>query len=114
MGIKIKIISAAALAAAAIPLAACGSSPSAPTAPALPAAEQAAIAAMARHCTQDAAQLASMVAETHTLEVKNGVTGESVTALAGHLATVVAAYGSKKVSCADPFAAYLTEREGDG
>jgi hypothetical protein len=106
-------VSAAALAAAAaVALAGCGSSASSFAAPAMPAAEQQAITAMTAHCTQDAAQLAAMVTATHSLEVKAGITDESATALAGHLATVAAAYGAKKVSCVDPFAAYLTEREG--
>lgn len=91
---------------------ACGSSAATSAAPAIPAAEQQAITAMTAHCTQNAAELAAMVTETHQLEVKAGVTGESVTALAQHLSTVVAAYGSKKVSCVDPFASYLTLREG--
>lgn len=105
---------AAALIASAsiIAVSACGSSASPSAAAALPAAEQQAITSMTAHCTQDAAQLASMVAATSQLEVKAGITGESVTALAQHLATVVAAYGSKKVSCVDPFASYLTLREG--
>jgi len=107
------LIPALSIAAASLALAACGSSAAAaPATPAIPAAEQQAITAMTAHCTQDAAQLASMVTATHQLEVKAGVTGESVTALAQHLATVVAAYGSKKVSCVDPFASYLTLREG--
>lgn len=105
---------AAVLAAASTILlaAACGSSAASASAPsALPAAAQSAITAMTAHCTQDAAQLAAMVTETHQLEVRDGVTDESVTALAGHLATVVAAYKSR-VSCVSPFADYLTLREG--
>lgn len=105
---------AAAVTAAVISVAAaaCGSPAPSPAAPSIPAAEQSAITAMAAHCTQSAAQLAAMIAATHGLEVKAGVTDESAAALAGHLATVVAAYGSRKVSCVSPFAAYVTMREG--
>lgn len=106
----------AALAAAAVlaSAAACSSSPApaaaAATAPVMPAAYARAIASMARHCTQDAARLRSMVGAVHGIEVRDGVTDESLTALAGHLATVVAAYGKHRVSCISPFSAYATMR----
>jgi hypothetical protein len=67
---------------------------------------------MTAHCEESAPQIGRMVAETHKLEVQAGVKGESMTALARHLETAVSAYGSKKVNCSGPFAAYLTLREG--
>jgi hypothetical protein len=47
----------------------------------------------------------------HQLEVQGGAGGETITPLAGHLLTVVSAYKSR-VSCVDPFAAYLRLRTG--
>ena len=92
--------------------AACGSSPAAPAAAPPPStAYQKAITSMTAHCTQDAAQLGAMVASVRSIEVKAGVTDESLTAVAGHLATVVSGYKSP-VSCTDPFAAYATMRTG--
>lgn len=84
----------------------------APAAPAIPAAEQSAITAIAAHCTGTRAQLAAEISATRQIEVKGGVKDESVTQLAGHLATIVSAYGSKRVNCVDAFAAYATERTG--
>jgi len=69
------------------------------------------ITAMTAHCTQNPAQLSAMVAKVHQLEVSNGIHDETMTQLAGHLLTAVSAYKSR-VSCADPFGAYLTLREG--
>jgi hypothetical protein len=66
---------------------------------------------MTQYCTQNSAQLEAMVAKVHQLEVQRGATGETITQLAGHLLTVVTAYKSR-VSCVDPFAAYLTLRTG--
>ena len=102
-------IPAAALCAGILTTAACGSSTPAPAAP--PSAYQKAITSMTAHCTQDAAQLQAMVASVRSIEVKAGVTDESLTAVAGHLATVVSGYKSP-VSCTDPFAAYATMRTG--
>jgi hypothetical protein len=65
---------------------------------------------MTAYCTQDPAQLSAMVAKVHQLEVSNGIHGETMTQLAGHLLTAVSAYTSR-VDCADPFGAYLTLRE---
>jgi hypothetical protein len=67
---------------------------------------------MTAHCKGSTAQIANMVAETHKLEVQEGVKDESMTALARHLETVVSAYGPQKANCSGPFAAYLTLREG--
>ncbi len=66
---------------------------------------------MTTYCTQDPAQLSAMVAKVHQLEASNGIHDETMTHLAGHLLTVVSAYKSR-VSCVDPFGAYLTLREG--
>jgi hypothetical protein len=89
---------------------ACGSPAPAPAVPP-PPAYQKAITSMTAHCTQDASQLQAMVASVRSIEVKAGITDESLTALAGHLATIVAAYKTP-VSCTDPFAAYATMRTG--
>lgn len=94
---------------AAVAVAGC-SSPAAAAPPAQSPLEKD-TAAMAGHCTQNAAQLGSMVAAVHQQEVKNGITGESETQLAGHLLRVVEA-NKGRVSCVDEFAAYLTMREG--
>ena len=100
------------LAAATLALAACSSaSPGAAASPPVPAAEQAAITAMTSYCTQDAAQLASMVSATHGLEVKAGIKDETEAQLAGHLLTAVKA-NKTRISCVDEFAAYVTLREG--
>ena len=106
-------IPAAALAAGILTAtAACGSSPAAPSAaPSPPAAYQKAIDSMTAHCTQDASQLQAMVASVRGIEVKAGITDENLTAIAGHLATVVSGYKTR-VSCTDPFAAYATMRTG--
>jgi len=104
----------AALAAASIAvLAACGNSAPAQSAssPAVPAAEQAAVTTMTAHCTENAPQLEEMLDATHGLEVKAGITDETVPQLAAHLATVVSAYKAP-VSCVQAFAAYVTMREG--
>lgn len=105
-----QILAAAGLATSALLLAACGSSPAPSAAAAPPAAYARAISALTAHCTQDAAQLDAMVRATRSIEVKAGVTDESLTSLARHLATVTAAYGKHRVSCVDPFAAYATMR----
>lgn len=105
---------AAALAAVPVTavLAACGSAAPAPApSSAMPAAYTQAVTAMTAHCKQDAAQIGNMVAETHTLEVKAGITDESVTQLAVNLSKAVSGYRTP-VDCADPFGAYVTLREG--
>jgi len=104
-------IPAAALAAGILAATACGSSSPAPAPASPPSAYQKAITSMTAHCTQDAAQLQAMVASVRGIEAKAGVTDENLTAIAGHLATVVAAYKTP-VSCTDPFAAYATMRTG--
>lgn len=75
------------------------------------AAYQRDISAMTRYCTQNAEQLESMVSEVHKLELVHGITTESVTELAHNLLTIVSAYKTR-VSCADPFGAYVTLRTG--
>src|SRR5262249_36386599 len=65
------------------------------------------IKAMTPYCTQDAAQLSAMITKIHQLEAAVGLDDETITQLAGHLLAVVSAYKSR-VSCVDPFAAYLT------
>jgi hypothetical protein len=108
-----RTITFAAASAAAVAVAACGTASPAPASSPAPAAYTRAITAMTVHCTQDAAQLGNMVTAVRDEEVKNGVTGETLTQLAGNLETVVAAYKTR-VSCVQPFAAYLTMREGGG
>lgn len=104
-------IPAAALAAGLLTAtAACGSTPAA-SAPPPSTAYQKAITSMTAHCTQDASQLQAMVASVRGIEVKAGITDETLTAIAGHLATVVSGYKTP-VSCTDPFAAYATMRTG--
>jgi hypothetical protein len=88
------------------------SSASAAPSPALVAGYTQAITTMTQYCTQDAVQLENMLAATHNIEVKAGVTDESLTQLAGNLASVVAA-NSRPVSCGQEFAAYATLRSAD-
>jgi hemoglobin-like flavoprotein len=93
--------------------AACSASAPAQQAPAaspVTSAYQRDITAMTAHCAQDPAQLSAMVAKVHQLEVSTGIHDETMTQLAGHLLTAVSAYKSR-VSCAEPFGAYLTLRE---
>jgi len=82
-------------------------SASAVPSPAMVAGYTQAITTMTRYCTQDAAQLESMLTATHNVEVRAGVTDESLTQLAGNLASVVAANG-RPVSCVPEFAAYAS------
>lgn len=109
-------LSAAAAAAAIAGLAGCASTSGSPAAsgsapaPAPTTVYQRDINAMTKYCTQNPVQLNAMVAKVHQLEVQDGINDETMTQLAGHLLTTVSAYTSR-VSCTDPFAAYLTLRQ---
>jgi uncharacterized protein YceK len=79
--------------------------------PAPQTAYQRDIDAMTKYCTQNAAQLDSMVGAVHKIEVTHGITDETMTQLAGHLLTAVSGNASR-LSCIDLFGAYVTLREG--
>jgi hypothetical protein len=88
-------------------------SASAAPSPAMVAGYTQAITTMTRYCTQDSVQLENMLTVTYNAEVKAGITDESLSQLAGNLASVVAANGTP-MSCAQEFAAYATLETAGG
>ncbi len=78
----------------------------------MPAAYTQAISKMTSYCTGTPAQIAAMVGATHDIEVKGGVTDESLTELAVNLEKVVSANSTPSSQCAQEFGAYATMRTG--